>query len=814
MKISYNWLNQYLKLDVSPEETSVILTNIGLEVEKMEKKEAVKGGLEGLVIGHVLETEKHPNADSLKITKVDIGTGEPIQIVCGAPNVTANQKVVVATVGTTLYGENDDSFKIKKSKIRGEESFGMICAEDEIGLGKGHDGIMVLDENAKIGTKAKDFFDLADDYIYEIGLTPNRADAMSHTGVARDLLVAFKHLNILPKEAEICIPSVKDWKIDNTNLNIEIEVENSETCPRYAGVTISGIEVKESPEWLRNRLNSIGLSPINNIVDATNFVLHELGQPLHAFDADKIEGNKVIVKTVVAKTKFTTLDETERELNEQDMMICNAKNPMCIAGVFGGLSSGVSNETKNIFLESAYFNPVTVRKTAKRHGLNTDASFRFERGIDPNWVIYPLKRTALLIKEIAGGTISSEIKENYPNPIENHRVTFSYKRCNALIGKEIPKNIVDSILKDLEIKTISEKEGILELEVPAYRNDVTREADVIEEILRIYGFNNIDLPEKLNTSISYSDKIDARKIQNLVSDRFSDNGFAEIMSNSLTKSIYSEKFESKNLNPEHNVKMMNPLSKELDVMRQSLVFNGMEAISYNTNRRNQDLKLYEFGKTYHKYESGFVENQILSVFITGKENTENWDNTNENSSFYSLKKEVENTLMRLGIFKNVQTSAVENNSISEGMSYAINRKKVVDFGIVDAKISSHFGIKNPVYYAEFNWDTVLDLMVMNKTKFKALPKFPTSRRDLSLLLDKKVSFSEIQAIAEKVDRKLLKEIGLFDIYEGKNMDKTKKSYAVSFLFQDDNKTLVDKQVDKIMSKIQGELEGKLGASLR
>ncbi|MDB4089120.1 phenylalanine--tRNA ligase subunit beta [Flavobacteriales bacterium] len=814
MKISYSWLNEYLNLTISPDQTSEILTDIGLEVEKVETVEQVKGGLQGLVIGEVTEAIKHPGADTLKITKVNIGT-ETLSIVCGAPNVDAGQKVVVATVGTILYSENDESFKIKKSKIRGEESFGMICAEDEIGLGKGHDGIMVLDANAKIGTPAAEYFDLKNDTVFEIGLTPNRADAMSHFGVARDLMVALKHKEILPKEAKTCSPSVANWKIDNNDLPITIEVKNTDACPRYAGVTISGIKVEESPEWIKTRLTSIGLSPINNIVDITNYVLHELGQPLHAFDAAKIEGNKVIVDTATAKTKFITLDETERELNEEDLMINNSSKPMCIAGVFGGMDSGVSESTTAIFLESAYFNPVSVRKTAKRHGLNTDASFRFERGIDSETVVYALKRAALMIKDIAGGTISSEIQESYPTPIKNQLVEFNYNNCNRLIGKDIPTQTIDSILENLDIKTLSDDKGTLTLEVPSYRNDVLREADVTEELLRIYGFNNIPLPEKLNTSITFREKTDSRILLNTVLDRLSDNGFAEIMSNSLTKSSYLTTFESKKINPDYAVTMLNPLSSELDVMRQSLIFNGIESIIYNINRKNNDLKLAEFGKTYFKFESGYEENQVLSLFVTGSETSENWDNkTKKDVDFFSIKKEVINTLKRLGIYKNFNINATKNELLTEGLSYSINKKPVVDFGKVSNKVLSHFGIKQAVYYAEINWDSVLQLMMMNKTKYKEMAKFPSSRRDLSLLIDKTVKFEEIEEIASRVDRKILKEIGLFDIYEGKNLAEDKKSYAVSFLFQDENKTLVDKQIEKIMTRIQSELESKLGASLR
>lgn len=813
MKISYNWLNDYLNLTISPEQTSEILTDIGLEVEKTEIVESIKGGLKGLVIGEVLEVEKHPGADKLNKTKVNIGE-EILNIVCGAPNVKQGQKVVVATVGTVLYTENGESFKIKKSKIRGEESAGMICAEDEIGIGKSHEGIMVLDSSAKIGLSAAEYFDLKNDTVFDIGLTPNRADAMSHFGVARDLMVALKHKNILPKEAQCCSPSVSAWNIDNTNRTITIDIKDPEACPRYAGVTLSGLTVKDSPEWLQKRLEAIGLAPINNIVDATNFVLHELGQPLHAFDADKIKGDQIIVKHASDKQKFITLDESERELHSEDLMICNIEEPMCIAGVFGGLDSGVNESTTSIFLESAYFNPVSVRKTAKRQGLNTDASFRFERGIDPETVVYALQRAALLIKEIAGGTISSEIQEFYPVQIQNHRVSFNYDNCARLIGTNISEKIIDSILEDLQIKQLSKSGKDLELEVPAFRNDVLREADITEEILRIFGFNNVPVPSKLNTSITHKDKTDSRALLNLVADRLSDNGFAEIMSNSLSKSAYLETFESKKINSKFAVTMLNPLSSELNTMRQSLLFNGMEAIIYNINRKNGSLKLFEFGKTYFKFDSGYQENQVLSMFVTGNEHSENWDKEEKQVDFFSIKKEVINTLSRLGILKNQLIHATKNELLAEGLAISINKKPVADFGRVSKKVLAHFGIKQPVYYAEINWDSVLQLMVMNKTKYKELAKFPSSRRDLSLLLDKEIKFEQIQEIASRADRKILKEIGLFDIYEGKNLPEGKKSYAVSFLFQDENKTLVDKQIEKIMTKIQGELESKLGASLR
>ncbi len=814
MKISHNWLTQFINIPLTTDETSAILTDIGLEVEKLEKKEALPGGLKGVVVGEVLETSQHPNADKLKLTKINIGSKEPLAIVCGAPNVAEKQKVIVATVGTTLYPTEGDAFKIKKSKIRGEESMGMLCAEDEIGIGTGHDGIMILKEEAIPGTPISDYLNMKDDWVYEIGLTPNRSDAMSHWGVARDLVVAMKHKGIIGKDTMLCKPSVESYSQDNNNLPISIHVENHEACPRYVGVTITGVKVDESPEWIKERLLSIGLSPINNIVDITNYVLHELGQPLHAFDASKIKGNKVVVKTTKSETKFTTLDETERSLHEDDLMICNEEAPMCIAGVFGGLTSGVSNETTSIFLESAYFNPVSVRKTAKRHSLNTDASFRFERGIDPNITTYALKRAAMLIKEIAGGEISSEIQESYPTPIKDHTTSFSYKRCNTLIGKEIPTETVDEILSLLDIKTLNKEGDQLTLEVPAFRNDVTREADIIEEILRIYGFNNIDIPAKLNTSIAYSKGIDKDKLKNIVSDLLVNNGFYEMMANSLTKSNYSIDFSGELIDPNNNVKLLNPLSSDLDVLRQSLLFNGLETISYNIKRQIKNIKTFEFGKTYHKKEDKFIEENYLTLFLTGTSQEESWKAATSSVDFNHTKQTLENILVRLGIFKNEQLEETNHPHLTYGLSYSINRKKVADIGLTKQDISNSFDIKQEVYAAIIHWDTVLELMVMNKTKYKPLSKYPSSRRDLSLLLDKSTPFSAIKEIAKKADRKLLKEIGLFDIYQGKNLEEGKKSYAVSFLFRDDEKTLQDKQVDKIMSKIQSELENKLNASLR
>lgn len=808
MKIAYNWLKTYLDFDLNPEAASKILTDTGLEVEGLEKIQAIKGGLEGVVIGEVLTKEKHPDADKLNVTTVDLGTGEPVQIVCGAPNVDVGQKVPVATVGCTLYPNPDEAFKIKKSKIRGVESHGMICAEDELGLGKSHDGIMILDPSAKPGTPAAEYFDLQDDHLIEIGLTPNRADAMGHIGVARDLKA---YLNVHEnKGIDIKLPETTYKKGGFPCL--PIEVENTEKCPRYSGMLIKDVKVGESPKWLKERLLAIGLTPINNVVDVTNFVLHETGNPLHAFDATVV-GDKVIVKTASQGDKFTTLDEVERELDQDDLMICNSSEAMCIGGVFGGLKSGVTESTKDVFLECAYFNPVSVRKTAKRQALNTDASFRFERGVDPNNIIWALERAASLINEVAGGSCS-EIIDIYPNKIENFKVEFSYSRCNSLIGKELPKDTVNAILKNLDIEIAEENGDQLILSVPPYRVDVQREADIVEEVLRIYGFNNIELPSKLTSSLSFSDDIDKEKVVNLVSDLLTDNGFLEMMNNSLTSSQYIEKSGSKQLNGDQNVEMLNPLSQDLDVMRQSLIFNGLEVIAYNQNRQNPDLKLYEFGKIYKKVESKYIENTRLNLFLTGLQEEESWNSSKEKVSFYEAKGYLELILNKLGINKNIQFKSIENDLFEDGMTFEIAKKKVGSIGWINAKNQKNFSIKSKVFCIDLDWDAVLGLLKMNKVKFKELPKTQSVRRDFSLLLDEKVKFEEIQNIAYSNEKRLLKEVGLFDVYEGKNLEKGKKSYAVNFIFQDDEKTLKDKQVDKIMNAIRTDLESKLGAVLR
>ncbi|CAM1333204.1 phenylalanine--tRNA ligase subunit beta [Tenacibaculum aestuariivivum] len=808
MKISYNWLRQFLQTDWEAEKTGELLTDLGLEVEGIETVESIKGSLKGIVVGEVKTCIKHPNADKLKVTTVDLGDGQPVQIVCGAPNVAVGQKVPVATVGTTLYDSKGEAFKIKKGKIRGEESYGMICAEDELGLGKGHDGIMVLDDTLTIGTPCSKVFNIETDYVFEIGLTPNRADAMSHFGVARDLRAGLIQQGT---NLELISPSVSDFHVDERTQKIDIEVEDKNLVPRYCGITITDIEVKDSPEWIQNRLKAIGITPKNNIVDITNYVLHELGQPLHAFDANKIKGNKVIVKTLEKSTKFTTLDEVERVLDKDDIMICDAdSNPLCIAGVFGGLKSGVTEHTTAIFLESAYFNPVYVRKTAKRHALNTDASFRFERGIDISLTEYALKRAALLIEEYAGGKMSSDILDFYPKKIEDFEVFLSFENTYKLIGQEIPKETIKNILASLEIKINSVTEGGLGLTIPSYRVDVQREADIIEEILRVYGYNNIEFSHKLNTSISFdSDK--NVKIENTIANQLTSLGFNETMANSLTKEDYVAL--SEDLNETHNVEMLNPLSNDLKVMRQSLLFSGLESVSYNINRKNNALKFYEFGKTYHKYESGYQEDKHLTLFVTGNRTKANWKITNKTSDFFYLKGIVINLLSRLGL-ENLKTTPVKSNVFSEGLILSLGKTKLVEFGVVTKTILKEFSIKQEVLYADFNWQNILPLVGNKKIKIIELPKFPTVKRDLALLLDNKVEFKEIFNLAFQTEKKLLKEVDLFDVYEGDKLPEGKKSYAVSFVLQDENKTLADKQIDKIMQKLKLTFEKNLEAVLR
>ena len=784
------------------------MTDLGLEVEGIETIESIKGSLLGVLVGEVLTCEKHPNADKLKITTVDIGGKEPLQIVCGASNVASGQKVPVATVGTVLYDAKGAPFPIKKGKIRGEASLGMICAEDELGLGTGHEGILVLDDSLKAGTPVADVFKIEKDNVFEIGLTPNRADAMSHYGTARDLRAGLMQQGIL---LELISPSVSIFQVEERTLKFDVEVTDKDLAPRYCGVTISDLKVAPSPDWIQKKLNALGLTPVNNIVDITNYVLHELGQPLHAFDAEKVEGNKIQVKTLESGTKFTTLDGVTRELHAEDLMICDGNStPLCIAGVFGGADSGVSEQTTSIFLESAYFNPVSIRKSAKRHALNTDASFRFERGIDPNFTKYALKRAALLISEIAGGKIASDIVDLYPKKIEDFELVLSYKNVARLIGEELPNETIKNILASLEIKIISETEGGLGLTIPSYRVDVQREADLIEEILRVYGYNNIEFSHKLNTSISFSDFKGVR-IENTIANQLNAQGFHEIMSNSLTKSTYTDHSES--LNSANNVAMLNPLSQDLAVMRQSLLFSGLESVSYNINRKNTSLRLFEFGKTYHKYEEKYQEQKHLALFVSGTRNKETWSLENRNSDFFYIKGIVLTVLNRLGAGK-LKERPTKNDLLSEGISLSLGKIKLADLGTVDPKVLKSFGIKQEVLYVDFDWENVLKTMSEKSFKVKPLPKFPAVKRDLSLLLDRKVTFGELYNLAFQSERKLLKEVALFDVYEGEKLPEDKKSYAVSFLIQDEEKTLNDKQIDKIMQKLQTTFEKNLQATLR
>lgn len=820
MNISYNWLKEYVNFDLTPEEVAAALTSIGLETGSVEEVQTIKGGLEGIVIGEVLTCEPHPNSDHMHVTTVNLGQGEPVQIVCGAPNVAAGQKVVVATLGTKLY-DGEECFTIKKSKLRGIESNGMICAEDEIGIGTSHDGIIVLPQDAVPGTPAKDYYNVKSDYVLEVDITPNHADACSHYGVARDF---YAYLKQNGKEATLKRPSVDSFKVDNHDMDIAIEVENTQACPRYAGVAIKGVKVKESPEWLQNKLRTIGLRPINNIVDITNYILHAYGQPLHCFDADKIKGGKIVVKTVPEGTKFVTLDEVERTLSDKDLMICNAEEPMCIAGVFGGLDSGTTEQTVDVFLESAYFNPTWVRKTARRHGLSTDSSFRFERGIDPNGTIYALKEAALLVQELAGGTIASEIKDNYPQPIADFTVEVNYERMYALIGKEIPADTIKNIVTNLEMKITAETPEGMTLQVPPYRVDVQRECDVVEDVLRIYGYNNVEIPTSLKSSLTTKGEVDySHKLQNLISEQLVGCGFNEILNNSLTAAKYYAELETyKN---ENLVYLMNPLSSDLNVMRQTLLFGGLESIRRNANRKNADLRFFEFGNCYYfhaekknpeKVLAPYSEEYHLGLWLTGKRVSNSWAHADEDSSIYELKAYVLNIFTRLGLnFGTVVFGNLANDIYSTAISvHTRGGKLLATFGILTKKIQKAFDIDNEVYYAEINWKELMKAIKSSKVNFKELSKYPAVKRDLALLIDKKVQFAEIEKIAYETERKLLKAVELFDVYEGKNLEPGKKSYAVSFLLQDENATLNDKQIDKTMQKLVKNLEDKLGAKLR
>lgn len=820
MNISYNWLKEYLDFDLQPDEVAAALTSIGLETGGVEEVQTIKGGLEGLVIGEVLTCEDHPNSDHLHITTVNVGGEAPLQIVCGAPNVAAGQKVIVAVNGTRLY-DGDQCFTIKKSKIRGVESNGMICAEDEIGIGTDHSGIIVLPADAVVGTLAKDYYNVKSDYVLEVDITPNRVDATSHYGVARDLAAYLKQAG---KPAALRLPSVEAFKIDDETPAIEVVVENEEACLRYSGVTIKGVTVKESPEWLQNRLRVIGLRPINNVVDVTNFILHELGQPLHSFDAAKIKGNKVVVKAVEAGTKFVTLDGVERTLTDRDLMICNTEEPMCIGGVFGGLDSGVTEQTTDVFLESACFHPTWIRKTARRFGLNTDASFRFERGLDPNNTIYVLKRAALLIQELAGGKITGAIQDVYPKVVEPYRVKVSYAKINSLIGKEIPVETVKSIVDSLEMKIESETAEGLCLRVPVYRIDVQRDVDVIEDILRIYGYNNVEFNEEVKACLSYQTPTDhSYKMQNLISEQLCGCGFNEIMNNSLTRSAY---YSDLTVYPEKNcVRLMNPLSADLNVMRQTLLFGGLESAEHNMKRRRGNIRFYEFGNCYQYDETkkkegetlaGFSEDYRLGIWLAGNRVENSWAHPNEKTTVYELKAYVENVLSRLGLNLGKLVFGVLTDDIySAGLSITTQSgRRLGSLGIVSKKILKAMDIDVEVYFAELSWTALMKETKKNKVTYTEISKFPAVKRDLALLLDKSVAFADIEKIAGESERKLLKSVTLFDVYEGKNLPAGKKSYAVSFYLQDDNKTLNDKQIDAIMKKIQTNLEQKLGAQLR
>ena len=820
MNISYNWLKKFIDFDLSPLELADALTSIGLEVGGVEEIQAIKGGLEGLVIGEVLTCEPHPNSDHMHVTNVNLGTGEPVQIVCGAPNVAAGQKVIVATIGTKLY-DGDDCFTIKKSKLRGIESCGMICAEDEIGIGTDHSGIIVLPDDAVVGMPAKEYYNIKSDYVLEVDITPNRADACSHYGVARDLYAYLTQRGI---QTSLHKPSVDDFKVDNHDLDINVTIVNSEACPRYAGITIKGVTVKESPEWLQNDLRMIGLRPINNIVDITNYILFAYGHPMHCFDADKIKGNQVIGKCMPEGTPFVTLDGVERKLSSRDLMICNAEEPMCIGGVFGGLESGTTEETKNVFLESAYFHPTWIRKTARRHGLSTDASFRYERGIDPNNTIYILKLAAMMVKELAGGEISSEIKDVSCKDFPPFRVELTYQRVNELIGKNIPVEAVKSIVKSLEMDIVAETAEGLTLDVPQYRVDVQRDCDVIEDILRIYGYNNVEIPTTLKSSLVAETETDkSNKLQNLVAEQLVGAGFNEIMNNSLTKAAYYDdltSYPAKNL-----VRLMNPLSSDLNVMRESLLFGGLETIARNANHKNPDLKLFEFGNCYYYREekrneekalAPYSESYHLALWLTGKDKQGSWIHADEDNNVYMLKAYVENILGRVGL--HMRDLTIENLSTDIYASAVVIKtqggKRLAMIGTVTRKLLKQFDIDNAVYFADINWIEVMRSIRSLKVSFKELPKFPAVRRDLALLVEKNVQFAQIEKLVFDADRKLVKSVNLFDVYEGKHLEAGKKSYAISITLQDENQTLNDKVIDKVMQKIIKSLEERAGARLR
>lgn len=808
MKISYNWIKQFLAIDWPAEKTSEVLTDLGLEVEGLETFTNILGGLEGIVIGEVLACKQHPNADRLKLTEVAIGEDKPVQIVCGAPNVAVGQKVAVATIGSELITAEGEKWKIKKSKLRGEESHGMICSEVELHIGDDDSGILVLPEDAQVGQPLSTLYEVVEDQVFEIGLTPNRADAMSHLGVARDLRVGLLQKNI---NLKLNTPSVSSFRIDKRTLKIGVKVENIEQAPRYAGLTISGVKVGDSPTWLQNRLKAIGLSPINNIVDVTNYVLHELGQPLHAFDASKISGDQIIVKNVEKGTKFTTLDGVERTLNGEELMICDVEKPIAMAGVFGGDNSGVTNHTSNIFLESAYFDPVSVRKAAKYHGLNTDASFRFERGIDPNITEYALMRAANLIKEVAGGEVTSDVIDFYPKRINDHQVFINYKNIRRIVGEEIPEEDIKSILSGLEIKINNVTETGLGVTIPAYRNDVVREIDVVEEILRVYGYNRIAIPEKLRASTSHAGESSDFKLENMVGDHLVSLGFTEMLANSLSSPDYTDMVAD--LHKEYNIELLNPLSKELSILRQSMLFGGLEALAYNANRKVKNLKLFEFGKTYHKYPKQRVEKKRLSILMLGDRAKTNWKTPSQPTDFFYLKGIVYSILEKLGV-NEIQEKETKSAMFSEGLQLLKNKQVVVEFGLVQKKISKAFDLDPQVYFANIHWEELFEITKSKSFTLQPISKYPKVKRDFALLLDESVRFEDLENAAKKVDSQLLKEVSLFDVYTGDSLPEGKKSYALSFTLLDEEKTLTDKRIDSIMKKLQSTFEKQFGASLR
>ena len=820
MEISYKWLKEYVDFDLTPQETADVLTSCGLEVDSLEEVQTIKGGLKGLYVGKVLTCEMHPNSDHLHITTVDLGKGEPQQIVCGAPNVAAGQKVIVADLGCVLY-DGDKEFVIKKSKLRGVESNGMICAEDEIGVGTSHDGIIVLPEDAPVGQPAAEYYHLESDWVIEIDITANRSDALSHWGVARDLYAWLKRNGY---NTSLHRPDCSEFTVDNTNLPIDVEIENTEACKRYACVSITGCEVKESPEWLQDKLKVIGLRPINNIVDITNYVMMAYGQPMHCFDADMVKGNKIVVRTQPEGTKFVTLDGEEHTLGEHDLSICNAEEPMCIAGIFGGKGSGTYDTTTNVVLESAYFHPTWIRKSARRHGLSTDASYRFERGIDPNGIIYALKQAAILCKQLAGGKVSMEIKDVYPTPIADARVQLDYEYVDRLIGKKIGNDMIRSIVESLDMKVISETDTGLELDVPAYRVDVQRPCDVVEDILRIYGYNNVEIPTQLKSSLTIlGDEDKAYHHQNVISEQLVGCGFREILNNSLTKTAYYT--ELNHYTEDTTVKVMNPLSSDLGVMRQTLLFGGLESICRNVNHKMPNLRFFEFGNCYHFSPEknndedpikAYTEEMHLGMWVTGKRVEGSWAHADEQSNFYELKAYVMNIFTRLGVNPGIVVAEKSDNNVF-GKALALKArsgKLLCEMGTVSHKLLKKMDIDQDVFYADINWNNIMRAIKKNETLYHDISKFPSVSRDLALLIDKSVEFEQIEQIARQTEKKLLKSVELFDVYEGKNLPEGKKSYAVNFILQDETKTLNDKQIEAIMTKLINNLKQKLGAELR